>query len=326
VLVYRTDVFDGKDGRPTPPTTWEELRDTGNVYGLPPVPATSERLLAEFFAAAACYDHLAIGRNAGADVLREREAFFSFQIDMKTGDPRLGTPAFVHVAELFASMKKRSQLPDAAAAFRVGEAKVGILSLAELGRIRTDVSDKLGIAPLPGARFTFDAKGQQRPTVRGTVNHIPYLGYSGRIGVVSAKCAAPEAAWDFLVDAGMPDRNALDLIADPRWGAGVYRSSQLDGKARSRWYAYGLSAFETERLTNALRDNLGLGTQNYRIRLRTPDHVDLDAALDKDLRAILKGTLPADAGMKKANADWTSIIDRQPRQLWLEVAKKSLGF
>jgi ABC-type glycerol-3-phosphate transport system substrate-binding protein len=290
------------------------------------VPASSERLLAEFFAAAACYDHLAIGRNAGTDVLREREAFFSFQIDMKTGDPRLATPAFVHVAGLFASMKKRSQLPDAAAAFRFGEANVGILSLAELGRVGPDVSDKIGIAALPGSRFTFDAKGEQKPTVRDTVNRVPYLGFAGRIGVVSTKCATPEAAWDFLVDAGMPERNALDLIADPKWGAGVYRSSQLDGKARSRWYAYGLSASETERLTNSLRDNLGLGTQNYRIRLRTPDHADLDAALDRDLREVLKGTQPPEAGMKKANADWTSIIDRQPRGPWLEVARKSLGF
>jgi ABC-type glycerol-3-phosphate transport system substrate-binding protein len=326
VLAYRTDIFDGKDGRPLPPTTWEELRDVGNVYGLPPIPATSERLLAEFFAAAACYDRLAVGRNAGSDVLREREAFFTFQLDMKAGDPRLDAPAFVHVASLFAAMKKRSQLPDPAAAFRAGEANVGILSLAELGRVGPEVAEKLGIAPLPGARFTFDAKGVQKPTTRDTVNRIPYLGYSGRIGVVSAKCAAPDAAWDFLVDAGMPERNALDLIADPKWGAGVYRSSQLDGKARSRWYAYGLSASETERLTNALRDNLGLGTQNYRIRLRTPDHADLDAALDRDLREILKGTQNAEAGMKKANADWTSIIDRQPRGPWLEVAKKSLGF
>ncbi|HEX3146508.1 MAG TPA: extracellular solute-binding protein [Gemmataceae bacterium] len=326
VLAFRNDIFDGKDGRPLPPTTWEELRDAGNVYGLPPVPAGAERLQTEFFAAAACYDRPAVGRNAGVDVLREREAFFTFQIDMKSGDPRLDTPAFVHVANLFAGMKKRSKLLDAAAAFRAGETNVGILSLAELGRVGPEIADKLGIAALPGSRFTFDAKGEQMPTVRDAVNRVPYLGYAGRVGVVSARCTAPEAAWNFLVDAGLPERNALDLIADARWGAGAYRSSQLDGKSRSRWYVYGLSASETERLTNALRDNLGLGTQNYRIRLRTPNHNELDAALDADLRATLTGKEPVEAGMKKANADWTSIIDRQPRQSWIDIARRSSGF
>ena len=119
---------------------------------------------------------------------------------------------------------------------------------------------------------------------------------------------------------------ALDLLADPRWGAGPYRTSQMDARARSRWYGYGLSASETERLTTALRDNLGLGIQYYRIRLRTPDHADLDAALDAHLRAAVTGTPPAGATMAKANADWKSIVDRQPRATWVEWGKKSLGF
>jgi hypothetical protein len=145
--------------------------------------------------------------------------------------------------------------------------------------------------------------------------------------VVSASCPNPAAAWDLLADAGMPDRGALELLANPRWGAGPYRTSQLEARARGRWYGYGLSAAETERLISALGENMGLGVENSRVRLRTPNHADLDAALDAHLRAFLseKGQSSAEA-MTKANADWKAIIDRQPRDAWLKVARKSLGF
>lgn len=328
-LVYRKDAFDGKDGRPAaPPATWDELAAVAPKTGLPPLPATADRLQAEFFTAAAAYDHPAVGRLGAADMLREREAFFAFQFDPKTGDPRLGTPAFAHVADLFRQMQPhRSRQPDAAAAFRSGEAKVGVLTLAELGQIGPDAAAGLGVAPLPGARFTFDATGARRPTERGLVNRVPYLGWGGRLGVVSASCANAAAAWDLLADAGMPDRGALELLANPRWGAGPYRTSQLEARARARWYGYGLSAAETERLIAALGENLGLGVENSRVRLRTPNHADLDAALDADLRASLSGKGPSGAdAMAKANADWKAIIDRQPRDAWLKVARKSLGF
>jgi ABC-type glycerol-3-phosphate transport system substrate-binding protein len=327
VLVYRKDGFDGKDGRPSvPPATWEDLIAAGEKLGLPPLPATSDRLLAEFFTAAASYDRTAVGRLGAMDLMRERESFFAFQFDPKTGEPRLSSPAFVHVAKSFQQMQPyRSHQPDAAAAFRTGEAKVGLLTLAELGRAGPDAAEGLGIAPLPGARLTFDANGKGQSTEREFVNRVPYLGWGGRLGVVSADCRAQEAAWDFLADAGMPDRGSLELLADVRWGAGPYRSGQLEARSRSRWYGYGLTAAETERLTTALGDNLGPGVENYRIRLRTPDHAELDAALDSALRALVvdKQQKPADA-MSKANADWKAIIDRQ-RDKWLTLAKKSLG-
>jgi hypothetical protein len=219
----------------------------------------------------------------------------------------------------------RVSAPDAATAFRSEKAKVGIVSLAELGQMGADVAEKLGIAPLPGARFTFEGNGDRRPTGQETVNHVPYLGWGGRVGVVSAKCASPAAAWDFLADTGLPDRTALDLIAAPRWGAGPYRTSQLDTRARSRWYAYGLSAIETEHLTSALHDNLGTGVQNYRLRLRTPNQGELATALDEELRATLKNQSPAGQAMQNANRRWKEIIGKQPPDEWKALMRKSLG-
>ncbi|MBO0698871.1 MAG: hypothetical protein J2P46_10785, partial [Zavarzinella sp.] len=219
----------------------------------------------------------------------------------------------------------RSTAPDAATAFRTKEAKVGILTLAELGQLGPEVAADLGVAPLPGTRVTFDASGQERPTGQGSVNRVPYLGWGARLGVVSAKCTAPAAAWDFFTDVGLPDRTALELISAPRWGAGPYRTSQLEIKNRYRWFGYGLAANDTERLTSALRENLGLGVQNYRLRLRTPNEHELTAALDAELRKAIRGEVPPAAAMKAANDRWAEIIRQQPPDNWRKQARRSLG-
>jgi ABC-type glycerol-3-phosphate transport system substrate-binding protein len=329
VLVYRKDLFDGKEGRPSsPPADWADLSTYRQAFGehyLPPLPASPDQLAAEFLTAAACYDRQAVGRVSPEDLIREGGRFFAFQFDPTTGEPRLEAPAFQHVARLFNEMTpRRCQKADAIEAFKSGEAKVGILSLAELARIGPNISDKLGVAPLPGARSVFDAAGELKPNQQDTVNRVPYVGWGGRLGVVSTRCANPAAAWELLAELGMPDRAAIDLIADSRWGAGPYRISQLESRARPRWFGFGLSAVETDRLTAALHDNLGRGVQNYRIRMRTPNHRELDAALDQELRKTLEGTEPAD--MARANRRWKEIIAKQKPEDWKAVAKKSLGF
>jgi hypothetical protein len=123
----------------------------------------------------------------------------------------------------------------------------------------------------------------------------------------------------------LPDRTALDLIAAPRWGAGPYRTSQLDTRARSRWFAYGLSAIETEHLTSALHDNLGQGVQNYRLRLRTPNQGEMATALDEELREMIKNRTPADQAMQNANRRWTEIKGKLPPDEWKKLMRKSLG-
>jgi hypothetical protein len=329
VLVYRKDLFDGKEGRPSSsPADWAELSTYRHAFGdhyLPPLPASPDRLAAEFFTAAACYDRQAVGRVSPEDLIRDGGRFFAFQFDPTTGEPRLDAPAFRHVARLFKDMTPlRCKAANAAEAFKSGEAKVGILSLAELARVGPEISDKLGVAPLPGARSVFDAAGELKPNQQETVNRVPYVGWGGRLGVVSTRCANPAAAWELLAECGMPDRAALDLIADARWGAGPYRISQLESRARPRWFGFGLSSVETDRLAAALHDNLGRGVQNYRIRMRTPNHHELDTALDQELRKALEGTEPAN--LARANQRWKDIISKQKPEDWRTVSKKSLGF
>lgn len=319
VLVYRKDLFEA-----TPvPATWEEILDAARKFGpkcLPPLSSDPERLSAEFFTASASYDRLAQGR-IGSTI---SEDFFAFQFDPSTGAPRLDKPAFKYVAELFRNMQAfRSSAGGPAAAFRLGEAKIGILSLKELGQLGSETTEHLGVAPLPGARLIYDANDRQQATDRGSINRIPYMGWGGRMGVVSASCSSPLAAWDLLAELGMPERTALDLIASPKVGAGPYRTSHLDHRARPRWFAYGLSATETERLTSALRDNLGHTVQNYRVRLRTPNQHELEAILDTELRTILNSEQPAST--TRLNDQWKSVIEKMPPGEWKRVSRKSLG-
>jgi hypothetical protein len=327
VLVYRKDAFDGKGGRPaSPPGTWDTLLQNAEMFGpnsLPPLPSDAERLGAEFFSAAACYDRMAVGRISAGD-LKLDDSFFAFQFDTATGKPRLDAPAFQHVAELFRRMQTfRSPAPDAITAFRDGQAKVGIVSLAELAPIVAALGDRVAVAPLPGAGFVFDAKGEKQVTEQQTINRVPYHGWGGRVGVVSKKCSAPEAAWEFLADVGMPEHTALDLIAATRWGAGPYRSSQLDARARPRWFSYGMSAPETDRLTASLRENAGQNIQNNRVRLRTPNQEELAMILDAELRAAVKAKEPA--SLAKVNARWQAAIDKLPTDEWWVMTRRSLG-
>jgi hypothetical protein len=140
---------------------------------------------------------------------------------------------------------------------------------------------------------------------------------------VSAKCTSKAAAWDFLVDAGMPDTTSLELIASAKWGAGPYRNSQLDGRARPKWFSYGLTPDQTDRLTASLVENLAATILNYRVRLRTPNQHELAAVLDEELRRVIVGKDPAD--LSAANKRWLQIIDRQPRAEWKALVAKSLG-
>ena len=334
VLAYRKDAFDGKAGRPAgPPRTWEEYLAAAKAFGpesLPPVSENPEALAAEFFSAAASADRLAISRVApGQDV---GDDFFAFQFDPKTGEPRLRTPTFVGAAELLLRAQPyRGRAATPAAAFQSGRAKLGVLTLAELAAVRPATAAMLGIAPLPGSAYTFGPNGRKVPTLAGAVNFVPYLGWGGRVGVVAAGSPKADAAWDFLADAGDPDRAALDLIAAARFGAGPYRPSQIDTRARPRWYGYNLSATETDRLTAALRDNLGLGVQNPRLGVRTSNQHELAAALDAVLRSMLMEAPAGDPApraadaMEKADAAWREIIGRTPPAEWKAAVRAGLG-
>ena len=321
VLVYRTDAF----ANDPPPRSWKDLLDAATRLGpnsLPPVPATPAVRGAEFFTAAAGYDKYAVGRLAGGQL--PGPDFYEFQFDPATGKPRITSPAFRHVASLFHEMAK-FRCPDGtpAAAFKDGRAKVGVITLADLAQVGSETADRLGVTVLPGAERVF-VDGKPEPVAQGGVNRVPYVAWGGRVGVVSAGSTNAAAAWDFVTDLGLPEGTGQDVIASPKWGAGPYRSSQTDSRAQARWAGYDLSGNQANRLMTALRDNVGEGIQNSRLRLRTPNQAEFAEELDKELVPLMKGEKGADAAMTAVKAKWEAITKPLGEQ-WRTMYRRSLG-
>ncbi len=320
VLVYRTDAF----ANHRPPQSWEDVVEAAKRLGpnsLPPVPASAAVRGAEFFSAAASFDAAVVNRLAGGQV--PGDSFYRFQFDPADGRPRLEDPAFRHVAKLFAELAPfRSPDGSPAAAFRDGRAKVGLMTLADLGQVGSATADRLGVAPLPGARSVFQDQVLE-PVAQGGVNRVPYVAWGGRVGVVSAAAPNAAAAWDFLTDLGLPEGTALDLIASPKWGAGPYRPSQVESRALSRWAGYELSGNQTNALMLALRENVA-GVQNSRLRLRTPNQAEFAAALDAELEPLMKGKKGANEAMTTANGAWQKIVEPLGPE-WRAMYRRSLG-
>ncbi|WP_020473298.1 ABC transporter substrate-binding protein [Zavarzinella formosa] len=327
VLAYRTDHFTGKNGQPgTPPRTWDELLRQAAVApnkGMASWPATAEAREALFFSLAASFDKLAINRLPSGTMVHDD--FFSFHFDPATGKSRLGDPAFLEAGKVMQQLTPlMTSGADPVESFNKHGATFGFATLRDLARLDSEVAGRIGILPLPGVTRTID-KGESKLVPGGNINRVPYLGWGGRIGVVSAKYDRPDAAWNFWTDAGMPDHQSLDLIAATNWGAGPYRASQIEARVRPRWLGYQLTTSETDRLTGSLRDNLGLGAQNYRTRLRTPNERELRMVLRPHLEGIISGKEPADQAIKASDEEWKAIIGKIPPEQWRGWVRKSLG-
>jgi ABC-type glycerol-3-phosphate transport system substrate-binding protein len=325
VLLYDKSAFEPA----RVPKTWEEIiaqarkRDPGN---LPPLTGSPKQIDVLFHTIASSYDRKPVGRVAIASSIKM--TFFSFDFDADTGAPRIADPAFVASATILQQWQALADTAsrDAVESFQKGKAKIGVVTLAELARIASDetIASRLGVAGLPGTMSPFDDDGKPTPSNDGSVSRVPYHGYGGLIGVVSAKSPHAEAAWALLADLAGPDRGSPEMIAAGKWGAGVMRGTQLDPKARSRWYGYHLPHDETIRLMDALRDDLGTGIQNSRYALRTPNQHEFTRILGERLQALLKNGGDPKAALQGVAKDWDILIAPLGRD-WLRLYRLSLG-
>ena len=105
---------------------------------------------------------------------------------------------------------------------------------------------------MPGADFYFSfEQGEKRPLP--TVNWVPYLGASGRLGVVPVGSAQSEAAFSLLADLGGRDTSNQIMFSAP-WGGGPIRREHLESS--SSWLGLGLEAARTQELLEIVRQTL----------------------------------------------------------------------
>lgn len=323
--------------RPIAPTTWEEFADIAAVLakidGKPSLPLmTADELAALFFRVAACHD-----RAARMESFKDKSTaaggvgVLAFQFDLSTGQPRLPSPAFQAAANWLADLAKRKCLPtptpsatsDPAQALAHDGASIAIVSLAQLARLPRDngaISERLAIAPVPGARRVVDpASG--RLEERANPNYIPYFA-GGRLGVVRARCPHTAAAFDLLADLGGPVRSQ-EVIASTQLGAGPFRTAHLEHDRMHLWYGYGFDPARTDSLRIALQHYVEQEIKNPTYGLRGPDEAPLNAATASVTGKIASGA--ANAGLNQLMDEWKQLDAKEPAATLLKWRRHAAG-
>lgn len=338
VLAYNADKFvegSKRFKRPiAPPATWEDFAELAELFAkdgtpsLPALPADPDRALREFQFVAACYDRPAL---TGTDFTAQMQvadkkdastaAMLSFYHDIATGEPRLNLPAFLEAAKWWkrtAACRAKVGSDSAIASVAKGQAVMGVVSLAELGQLaKADgaAPAAIGLAPLPGTKVWYDAKGSAKPPadkVRG-VNFVPYFGTGGWIGVVRPTCTNPEAAFELLAEVSSLDRST-ELLSDPTLGFGPFRVEHLDQARESVWQRYGFDAGRSQQLAQAIRLHTGSGLANPAVGLRGVDRTELLGILAGELAKVASGTTSPEDALKAADAAWRAADAKRPAE------------
>ena len=329
------DAFQAMYGRPlAAPATWEDLADAAAFFAdrdktpsLPPLAADPGRLVRLHAQIAACYDRAAQGDAAPAGADPRGVESLAFQFRLADGRPRLDAPAFVRAAGWFADLKKSGAMPpdgpaDPVAALAAGRAVFAVLTFDDVARLNGGtgrVDGRYGIAPAPGTRGYFDPKTGQFVAAAG--NYVPHLA-GGWLGVVRARSAHPEAAFDLLADLGGPARSVEVLAAT---GYGPFRDAHFDRERLLAWYGYGFDDGRTKALQDAARSFVGKAVRNPTFGLRTPDQAALTAALAAELERVAAGDASPADGMARAAAAWATTSAAHPPEKVTEWRRKAAG-
>jgi ABC-type glycerol-3-phosphate transport system substrate-binding protein len=342
VLVYRKDRVDETDKK-VASWSWEDYLASAKALAkpgrpsLPPLPKRPVDLDVEFYLIAASYDRQGLSQGDIVNALKDIDAaeqVLSFHYRLKTGETRINAPAFVAALRLLRELqpyRSPGEHDDPAAFFANGSASLAIVSLRDVHRFqRSDspVRGKLGIAPVPGSRYTLvpgnEGKVERVPTKGSAVNRIPYIGSRTLVGLVNKDCANPTLAWEFLTGFALPDKFGAEVITAGKWGAGPFRYLHIEERGRFLWYGYDLPRDETENLIVALKEQLQPNIVNPCYCLRLPNEKAHAREFDAVIRAALADAKndPQNSMNDLAarwNALWKDVPDRQ-RKAWVRMS------
>jgi multiple sugar transport system substrate-binding protein len=341
---YRADLFADEKHRTAyakkagkalaPPATWEDFEaladyfhGAGQAPSLPPLPADDDVLEREFFTLAVAYGRraVAVEQDAGKEDPREDE--FAFHYDLKTGQPRITAPGFVHALRLLQRLQKFRAGPPAASsaqAFRDGRAVLCLTDATHLLEFQTTpaLRDRFGVCRMPGGSCYYDyTTGARRATPEG--NRVPYLGSGGWLAVVPQGAAHPEAAFALLAELSGP-KVSSQIVVEPRWGGGAIRDDHF---RTARWDAFDLDPARTTAVKEALRESvLHQGLRNPVLRLRTPDEEPHRLALVAELRSALTNPdTDAAQALDRVAQRWSELDKARGEEAHLAEYRISLG-
>jgi ABC-type glycerol-3-phosphate transport system substrate-binding protein len=345
---YRADLFDSRahqeefekkhQRKLAAPTTWEEYADVAAFFAgrqadggpllLPPLPERDEDFDRLFYSVAASFARRAI--RAGSESYNDRKfevENLSFHYDLDTGQARIDTPGFVRALQLLQqlqSSRAKGTHRDPPQLFADGGAALCLADASWIHRFQQGpVRDRFGVCRLPGAGCYYSYRQGEPVPVSGG-NWVPYLGAGGWIAVVPRQSAQPEAAFALLADLSGPD-TSRQIVHDPRWGGGAFRTDHLNKLAG--WSNLGLPPARSQALLDSLNQTLDHpGLWNPAYRLRTPDERAHLRALAEVLRPALLEGKDASAALGEVAQRWRELDGRTDPKARLAEYRLSLGF
>jgi ABC-type glycerol-3-phosphate transport system substrate-binding protein len=325
---YRLDQF--KD-RPAP-RTWEQFAEAAEFFSkngkpsLPALPADDDALDRLFWTVAASYARKAVPPVGAEAVKAQQEDLFGFYYDLKTGQPRLNAPGFVHGLEMLQRLQhctpsRPGTVPEQD--FLEGKAVLCVTDACWLATFQHSpaMRDKIGICRIPGAAQYFTFGGEPRRVAEG--NWVPYLGGAGWVGVVPRSAEHAAAAFDLMAELAGPQTSGQMMLA-PRWGTAPTREEQLRNE---RWDAFGFDTAMTNRLRDVLQETLlHHNIRNPLLCLRTPNASAHRQALVAELRRALETEgISAAAALSAAAGKWRELDQKQGLAEHLLNYRLSLG-
>lgn len=319
------------------PGTWEQFAQLAEYFrtkrvagrpgpSLPPLPRNDADLDRLFYTVAAGFARRAVRDDEDRRSYRA-EDIFSFHYDIKTGQPRIASPGFVHALKLLQRLQacRPAVLADQPEdTFRQGQA---VLCLTDAPRLvafqkTADLHDKVGVCRVPGGDRYFDFQTGQTKQPSGAVNWLPYLGGAGWLAVVPRSSRSPEIAFDLLADMAGP-KTSTQIFLGSASNGGPTRTSQL---YRHRWDTFDLREKQAIHLRDLLEEALlHRNTKNPVLCLRTPRQAAHRAALVRGIReALLKGA-DAEKTLQNVAEEWRKLDREQGLEEHKADYRRSLG-
>ena len=319
-----------------PPRTWDEFAQIAEYYyanktpgkaqpSLPALPSAAEDLDALFEMVAA--PHVRPESYREEEKRPSDEELFSHHFDLKTGEPRIEQPGFLHALRLLQRLQRfrpGGTSATAAEAFADGHAVLCLAEASWIARFRKQLKpDALGICEPPGSDRWFRFGNGEEIPAPPEGNHIPYQGSHGWIAVVPRSAAHPDAA--FALCAQLSDPGASNqIVFDPQWGGGVYRQDHLG--ATQNWFSFELDESHTRLLRTVIQQSLSRpGLANPVVRLRIPDQHLYQQALVEQVRGALTQGTDAQEALRLVAGKWKVLGASKDTKKRIDEYRISLG-
>jgi len=175
------------------------------------------------------------------------------------------------------------------------------------------------VAELPGATEVFQTSSNSWEPRGESATRVPFLGISGRVGVVRAESEHADAAFELLL-----------WLTDAQWGSRVFAASPATTLFRrgqvaapAAWVESNISAPAAGQYAEETVETLS--RRQFLASLRIPARAKYLAALDDAVRDAVKGKQkPADA-LRTAAQKWREISNQMGVQRQRTAYLHSLG-